>query len=124
MGRGKSNKVGNSSRGNISLDDSIRASRDYIGSTNVESQISEQIRYGMLGEGEDLVAINSFTIDTNPGNGDVGNVTAEYQVRVDTSYDDYDSDGERYTVRDSETEYRTDTFQVVLKKRNRRGGNI
>lgn len=118
-GRGSSSSnIGNGrNSSSLSVSERVQMSPDYIGQRNIEDQVSEQIRYGMLGEGEDLVAVNSVTIDTNPGDGEMGDVTAEYQVRVDTSYDETDADGYTYIVRDSEYEYRTDTFQVRLKRR-------
>lgn len=116
-GRSSSSGLGN--RASMSISERVQMSPDYVGQRNIEDQVSEQIRYGMLGDGEDLVAVNSITIETNPGDGEVGDVTAEYQVRVDTSYEDVDADGYTYTVHDHEYEYRTDTFQVVLKRRNK-----
>ena len=117
-GRSSSSNIGvGRNASSLSISERVQSSPDYVGQRNIEDQVSEQIRYGMLGEGEDLVAVRSVTIDTNPGDGEVGDVTAEYQVRVDTSYEDVDADGYRQTIRDYETEYRTDTFQVRLKRR-------
>lgn len=121
-GRGNSSKIKSGSRAATtktrenSIDSKIRNSPDYIGQTAIEDQISEQVRYGMLGEGEDFIAVSDFTIESNPGNGDIGDVTATYQIRVDLSYQETDADGYTYTVPSYEYEYRTETFQVRLKK--------
>ena len=83
-----------STNGNsLSISERVQSSPDYVGQRNIEDQVSEQIRYGMLGDGETLVAVNSVTIESNPGDGKMGDVTAEYQVRVDTSYDEVDAAG-------------------------------
>lgn len=97
-------------------EDTIINSRDYIGQREIENQINEQLQYN-LGDGEEYATVESFRIISNPGNGEFGDVEAEYRVTVRIPYDEYDSDGYRTTSYDTEYEYRTDVFQVRLRRR-------
>ena len=98
------------------VDEEVRLSSDYVGQREVENQINEQLRYN-LGDGEEYASVASFRIISNPGGGEMGDVEATYQVTVRIPYEEYDSDGYSQTYYDTEYEYRTDTFQVRLKRR-------
>lgn len=97
-----------------SVDDKIRSSEDYVGDRSVEKQINEQLRYS-LGSGEQYADVESFKIVSNPGNGQTGDVEAEYSVsmKIPVGYD-YETGQTEYEY---DTEYRRGTFQVKLKNK-------
>lgn len=97
-----------------SVDDKVRSSEDYVGDRSVEKQINEQLRYN-LGSGEQYADVESFKIVSNPGNGQTGDVEAEYSVsmKIPVGYD-YETGQTEYEY---DTEYRRGTFQVKLKNK-------
>lgn len=97
-----------------SVDDKVRSSKDYVGDRSVEKQINEQLRYS-LGSGEQYADVESFKIVSNPGNGQTGDVEAEYSVsmKIPVGYD-YETGQTEYEY---DTEYRRGTFQVKLKNK-------
>lgn len=102
--------------GNTVRYDDIRAQSDYVGDRNIENQVNDILRHN-LGENEEWAEITDFRIVSNPGGGRVGDVEADYDVTIRTSYPEYNSDGTREEVFEEETERRTDIFQVVLRER-------
>lgn len=100
----------------VSIDEQVRQSPDYIGQREIENQINEQIRYS-LDYDEEYASVDSFRIISNPGGGELGDVEATYQVTLRIPYTETDADGYSQTYYDTEYEYRTDTFQVILKRR-------
>lgn len=114
-GGGKSAARGGGGSGaSTNVDERVRSSRDYVGQREVESQIEDQLNYS-LSSGEEDARVDSFRIISNPGNGRTGDVEAQYHVDVrvpvgrdpETGVMEYDYD----------TEYRSETFQVVLRNR-------
>lgn len=103
------------SAGMMSSVENIRVASDYVGDRNIENQINDYIR-NHLGENEEYASVRDFEIISNPGGGDVGDVRATYEVKIAMPYTQYDSDGTSYEVTERETEYRTDVFQVRLRK--------
>ena len=97
-----------------SVDDKVRSSKDYVGDRSVENQINEQLRYS-LGGNEEYADVESFKIVSNPGNGNTGDVEAEYRVsmKIPVGYD-YETGQTEYEY---DTEYRRGTFQVKLKNK-------
>ena len=97
-----------------SMDSKVRSSEDYVGDRSVEKQINEQLRYS-LGSGEQYADVESFKIVSNPGNGQTGDVEAEYSVsmKIPVGYD-YETGQTEYEY---DTEYRRGTFQVKLKNK-------
>lgn len=102
--------------GGGSIDSKVRSSEDYVGDRSVERQINEQLQYS-LGGGEESAYVESFKIISNPGNGQTGDVEAEYRVglKIPVGYD-YETGQTEYEYG---TEYRTQTFQIKL--RNKKG---
>ncbi len=119
MGRGTLSArrlTGSGSTSNQSVDERVRSSREYVGQQEVENQIDDYIRYN-LGDGETSAGVDSFRIISNPGDGEFGDVEAQYHVnvRIPIGYDDETGRMEYET----DTEYRSETFQVRLRNRRR-----
>lgn len=90
----------------------LLSSADYIGDRAIETQINSLIR----GYGESAI-VDSFNIISNENGGEFGTVEAEFHVNYRIPETNYDSDGYEYTTYSNETEYRTDTFRVRVKRR-------
>ena len=121
-GRGSKGRMGGGGGGgrinqNIeSLEERLIASGQYVGAREVERQIEDELNR-FLAEGEEDARVDSFRIISNPGDGRMGDVEAEYHVdlRIPVGRDPETGDMEY----EYETEYRTDTFQVVLRRDSR-----
>lgn len=113
-GGGGSGGARGGGRAGGSVDSKVRSSEDYVGDRSVEKQINEQLRYS-LGSGEQYADVESFKVVSNPGNGQTGDVEAEYSVsmRIPVGYD-YETGQTEYEY---DTEYRRGTFQVKLKNK-------
>ena len=101
------------SLGTEEVDGLIRNSEDYVGDHSIERQIRDILNYH-LGEGEQYADVDSFDIISNPGNGDFGDVEAQYHVNVKIPVGRDPETGQMEYEYD--TEYRSDVFQVVLRK--------
>lgn len=115
-GRGSGGSGGARGKRGGSVDNKVRSSADYVGDRSVERQINEQLNHS-LGSGEEYADVESFKIISNPGNGQTGDVEAEYRVglKIPVGYD-YEIGQTEYEY---DTEYRTQTFQIKL--RNKKG---
>ena len=102
--------------GSQSLEDRLMMSGEYVGSREVERQIEDELNY-RLAEGEEYAHVDSFRIISNPGDGRTGDVEAQYHVgvRIPLGRDPETGDMEY----EYDTEYRSSTFQVVLRNTNR-----
>ena len=110
---GKKSGGAGGSKATQSVEERVINSKRYIGQSAVESQIEDELNHN-LGAGEEYAQVDSFKIVSNPGDGDFGDVEAEYHVNTRTPIGRDPETGDMEYEYD--TEYRKDTFQVKLKK--------
>lgn len=114
-GNGASSKKAGAGSGKATqqVEERVINSGRFIGQSAVESQIEDELNHN-LGDGEEYAQVDSFKIVSNPGDGDFGDVEAEYHVNVRIELGRNPETGDMEYEYD--TEYRKDTFQVKLKK--------
>ena len=99
-----------------SIQEQVSSSPDYVGDRSVEEQIDDQLRYN-LPMGAEYARVDSFTIVSNPGGGEFGDVEAQYTVEYSIPVTQTDADGYTWTDYERESETVYSTFQVRLKNR-------